>query len=90
MKKLILILSLGVFAFAAYYFSMNLEYSTDLNYIIYMSMWMVLILISIVGIVSYFPAIKTHKKHVRNLMYNSYSEHRIRNKEFDSQFRILN
>lgn len=90
MKKLILILSLGVFAFAGYYFTMNLEYSTDLNYILYMSIWLVLILISIVGIVSYFPAIKTHKKHVRNLMYNSYSEHRIRNKEFDSQFRILN
>jgi len=90
MKSLILILSLGVFAFAGYYFASNLEYSTDINYIIYMSIWMVLILISIVGIVSYFPAIKSHKKHVKNLMYNSYSERRIKNREFDSQFRILN
>jgi len=90
MKRLLLIISLGVFAFAGYYFASNLQYSTDMNYIIYMAIWMVLILISIVGIVSYFPTLKAHKKHVRNLMYNSYSERRIRNKEFDSQFRILN
>jgi len=90
MKRAILILSMGVFGFAGYYFASNIEYSTDLNYIIYMSIWMVLILISIVGIISNFPAIKSSKKHVRNLMYNSYSERRIRNKEFDSHFQIFN
>jgi len=90
MKNFILIISLGVFAFSAYYFTANLQYSTDLNYIIYMSTWLVLILISIVGIVSHFSIFKNHKKQVRNLMYNSYSRHRIRNKEFDSQFNMLN
>ena len=90
MKKLLLIISLAVFAFAGYYFTINLKYSTDMNYIIYMCTWLVLILISLVGIVYNFPAFGTHKRHVRNLIYNSYSNRRIRNKEFDRQFHIFN
>lgn len=90
MKTLLLIISLAVFAFAGYYFANNLRYSTDLNYIIYMSTWLVLILISLVGIVSYFPMLRIHKRRVRTLIYNSYSNRRIRNKEFDGQFHIFN
>lgn len=90
MKKLLLIISLCVFAFAGYYFAKNLRYSTDMNYIIYMSTWLVLILISLVGIVYNFPALRSHKSRVRSLIYNSYSNNRIRNKEFDRHFHILN
>lgn len=90
MKKLLLLLSFLVFAFAAYYFAANLEYSTDLNYIIYMSIWLILILISVIGIIYHFPMIKKQRHHVKNLMYNSYSERRIRNKEFDSQYQFFN
>ena len=90
MKKLLLIISFAVFGFAGYYFANNLKYSTDLNYIIYMSTWAILILISIVGILYNFPILGKHKRHVKNLIYNSYSDKRIQNKEFDSQFHILN
>lgn len=90
MKKLLLLISLAVFAFAGYYFARNLKYSTDMNYIIYMSTWLILILISLVGIIYHFPALRWHKRHVRNLIYNSYSNRRIRNKEFDRQYHIFN
>ncbi|HMI08513.1 MAG TPA: hypothetical protein VK528_13270 [Flavobacterium sp.] len=90
MKRLLLIISLAVFAFAGYYFAINLKYSTDPNYIIYMCTWLVLILISVVGVLYNFPILGRHKRHVRNLIYNSYSNKRIRNKEFDNQFHILN
>lgn len=90
MKRLLLIISFAVFAFAGYYFASNLRYSTDPNYIIYMSTWAVLILISVVGILYNFPMFGRHKRHVKNLIYNSYSNKRIPNKEFDSHYHILN
>ncbi len=90
MKKFILFVSLAVFGFSAYYFASSLRYSTDMNYIIYMSTWVVLILISLIGIVYNFPTLRSHKKQVRNLIYNSYSAHRVRNKEFDRHYHLLN
>ena len=90
MRKLVLVVSLGVFAFSGYYFAANLRDSADLNYIIYMSIWGLLILISLIGIVYNFPTLRSHKRHMRNLIYNSYSSQRIRNKEFDRQYHIVN
>ncbi len=90
MKRLLLFISFAVFGFAAYYFANNIKYSTDLNYIIYMATWLILILISIVGILYNFPFLGRQKRQVKDLIYNSYSNKRIRNKAFDSQFHILN
>lgn len=90
MKRLLLIISFIVFAFAGYYFASNLKYSTDPNYVIYMATWAVLILISIIGILYNFPVMGRQKHQVRNLIYNSYSDKRIRNKEFDNHYHILN
>ena len=90
MKYLTLLISAIVFAFSGYYFASNLKYSTDLNYIVYMLTWLVLMLISIIGIVYNVPALSRKKRRFRNLIYNSYSERRIRHKEFDEKFHILN
>lgn len=90
MKKLLLIVSLAVLGFSGYYFASSLRPSTDMNYIIYMSTWVVLILISLLGIIYTFPALRSHKRHMRNLIYNSYSSNRIRNKEFDRHYHLLN
>ncbi len=79
-----------MFGFAGYYFANNIKYSTDLNYMIYMATWLILILISIIGILYNFPFLRRHKRQVKDFIYNSYSNKRIRNKEFDSQFHILN
>ncbi|HMK06564.1 MAG TPA: hypothetical protein VK476_03475 [Flavobacterium sp.] len=90
MKSLALIISAIVFLFSGYYFGSNLRYSTDLNYIVYMSTWLILMFISLIGIVYNVPALNRRKRRFRSLIYNSYSERRIRHKEFDEKFHILN
>jgi membrane protein DedA with SNARE-associated domain len=90
MKNLTLIISSIVFGFSGYYFVSNMKYSTDLNYIVYMLTWLVLLLISLIGIVYNIPALNRRKRRFRNLIYNSYSDRRIRHKEFDEKFHILN
>ncbi len=90
MKNLTILISTIVFAFSGCYFASNLRYSTDLNYIVYMSTWLVLMLISLIGIVYNIPALNRRKRRFKNLIYNSYSERRIRHKEFDEKFHILN
>lgn len=90
MKNIALIISGIVFIFSGYYFGNNLKYSTDLNYIVYMLTWFVLVLISLIGIIYNIPALNNRKKRFRNLIYNSYSDRRIKHKEFDEKFHILN
>lgn len=90
MKNLALIVSAIVFVFSGYYFVSNLKYSNDLNYIVYMLTWLVLAFISLIGIVYNVPALNRRKRRFRNLIYNSYSERRIKHKEFDEKFHILN
>lgn len=90
MKSLALAASIIAFAFSAYYFGSNLRYSNDLNYIVYMLTWLILMFISIIGIIYNVPALSRRKRHFKSLIYNSYSERRIRNKEFDQKFHILN
>ncbi len=88
MKILTFLAAIAVMLFSGYYFTANLRYSTDLNYILYESMWLVLILISAVGIMYNFPNALRRKKAPR-IIYNSYSLHRIQNKRFDSEIQIF-
>lgn len=90
MKILTIIVSIIAFAFSGYYFGSNLKYSDDLNYILYMLTWLILMFISLIGIVYNIPALSRRKRRFRNLIYNSYSERRIKHKEFDEKFHILN
>jgi hypothetical protein len=90
MKNLVLIISFIVFGFSTYYFVSNLKYSTDLNYIVYMLTWLILGMISLIGIVYNVPALSRRKRRFRNLIYNSYSDRRIKDREFDEKFHILN
>ncbi len=90
MKSLALTASIIAFAFSTYYFGSNLRYSDDLNYIVYMLTWLILMFISIIGIVYNVQALNRRKRHFKSLIYNSYSERRIRNKEFDQNFHFLN
>lgn len=90
MKKLLLFVSVAVAGFAAFYFAQNLKYSTDVNYIVYMATWVVLFLIAIVGVIFFLPSLRSHRHHVKNLIYNSYSNRRVANKEFDRHYHIFN
>lgn len=88
MKTLSLITSTLALCVATYFFVSDFKFSTESNYLIYMSMLLILMFICILGIVINLPMINSQRKKVRTLIYNSYSEKRIRNKSFDSQFEI--
>jgi cell division protein FtsL len=89
MKILSLILSIVVFIVAGYFFATDFMISTELNYLIYMSMLVILMLICIVGVMINLPMILHQRRKMRVLIYNSYSKKRTPNKEFDRQFEIL-
>lgn len=86
MKTLLLLLSnLASLAFG-YTFVSNLKYSVDLNYLIFMSLLLILFFIFIILSVLSFP--KRQKS--RSIFYNSYSERRTKNEEFDKLYSFLN
>jgi len=88
MKILSLLLSLVVFTTAGYFFVIDFRESTELNYLIYMSLLVILMLICVVGVMINLPLIIAHRRKVRTLIHNSYSQKRIQNKGFDRQFGI--
>ncbi len=88
MKVLILLLSLLVFGASGYFFVKDLTYATEINYLIYMSLLVVLMLICIVGILISLPLILRQRNKVKHLIYNSYSNKRIKNDNFDRNFKM--
>ncbi|HEU0137102.1 MAG TPA: hypothetical protein VFQ50_07410 [Flavobacterium sp.] len=88
MKLLSLILSSLVFMISAYFFAVDFKFSAEINHIIYMSMLMILMCICIIGMVINVSLIRIGRKKVNSLIYNSYSNKRIKNKHFDRQFEI--
>ena len=88
MKTLSLILSIAVFFTAGYFFVVDFTASTEMNYLIYMSLLVILMLICIVGVMINLPLILRQRRQMKMLIYNSYSKKRIQNREFDRQFGI--
>ena len=89
MKVLSLILSVVVFTVAGYFFVVDFRSSTEMNYLIYMSLLVILMLVCVVGVMINLPMIIRQRRKMRVLIYNSYSKKRIANKSFDRQFEIL-
>ena len=89
MKIFSLILSLIVFGVAGYFFVADFTPSTELNYLIYMSLLVILMLICVVGVMLNLPVILKQRRKVNAIMYNSYSKKRSANKTFDRQFGVL-
>ncbi|HLN96457.1 MULTISPECIES: hypothetical protein [unclassified Flavobacterium] len=89
MKILSLVLSVAVFFTSGYFFITDFRASTDMNYLIYMSLLAILMLICIVGVMINLPLLLRSRRKVRSLIYNSYSKERVRNKQFDSSFDLL-
>ncbi len=89
MKILTLILSIVVFFGAGYFFISDFQLSLELNYVLYISILVILMLICIVGVLFNFPLLIEQRKNVKSIIFNSYSNKRIVNKEFDEQFGML-
>ncbi|WP_146171740.1 hypothetical protein [Flavobacterium magnum] len=88
MKTLSLMMSVVVFAVSGYFFVTDFRETTELNYLIYMSLLVILMLICVVGVMINLPMILRQRRKVKTLIYNSYSSKRIPNKEFDKQLSI--
>ncbi len=86
MKTLYLILSNAASLVFGYLFISNLKYSVDLSYIIIMSLLFILFFIFIILSVLSFP--KRSKS--KSLFYNSYSDRRTKNAEFDKFYSFMN
>ena len=84
-----LILSIIVFFGAGYFLISDFQLSLELNYVLYMSILAILMLICVVGVLFNYPILLNYKKNIKTIMYNSYSSKRILNKEFDTQYGIL-
>lgn len=89
MKILSLVLSVAVFFTSGYFFITDFRAAADMNYLIYMSLLAILMLICVVGVMINLPLLLRSRRKVRSIIYNSYSQNRIPNKSFDSSFDIL-
>ncbi|CAM3963314.1 hypothetical protein FLAN108750_01800 [Flavobacterium antarcticum] len=86
MKIVSLILSIVVFIGAGFFLITDFRPSMEMNFLIYMSLLVILMLICIVGVLINYPILLQQRKNVKTIIYNSYSAKRISNKEFDHQF----
>lgn len=89
MKILTLILSTSIFIVAGFYLFSDFKISDDANYNIYLCLLIILMLICILGILINLPFLLSEKKKNRTIMYNSYSDKRIKNQTFDKNFKFL-
>lgn len=86
MKTLYLLLSNLASLFLGYTFIINLKYSFEFGYIIFMSLLAILFLIFIVLTIMSFQK----KPRSKSLFYNSYSDKRVKNEEFDRNYSFMN
>lgn len=79
---------LSAFALVAsvYFLVTDFLWTSDSNHLIYMGMLLTLVFICILGLIVTSPF--KARRRMKNLIYNSYSNHRIRNKEFDRHFKF--
>lgn len=88
MKILSLILSIIVFFGAGYFLITDFRPSTEMNFLLYISLLVILMLICVVGVLFNYPLLLQQRKNIKTIMYNSYSNKRILNKNFDRQYGI--
>lgn len=86
MKTLYLLLSNLASLFLGYTFIINLKYSFEFGYIIFMSLLAILFFIFVILTV----LSSQRKPKSRSLFYNSYSSKRTKNEEFDRNYSFMN
>lgn len=86
MKTVYLILSNLASLVLGYMFITNLKYSFEFSYLIFMSLLLILFFIFIIVSILNFPK-RTKSK---SLFYNSYSDRRTKNDEFDRYYSFMN
>lgn len=77
MKIASLFLSIFVFGIAAYFFVANLENTFELNYIIYMSLLLILMSIGIIGVMINLPLLGRRRRKMNLFLYNNFSKKKL-------------
>lgn len=77
MKIVSLFLSIFVFGIAAYFFAVDLRNSFELNYIIYMSMLLILMSICIVGVMINLPLLVRGRRKMNVFLYSNFSKKKL-------------
>lgn len=72
MKVLSLLLSIAVFGISIYFFYNDFRFSTEINYLIYMSTLAILICICIVGMLINIPLIRQEKRRMNYVSHSLY------------------
>lgn len=90
MKTLILFLSVLFLMVFGYVFTNNIKDSNDTNYLIFMSLLIISMLICVVVFILNFPQINRSKRRFKSLIYNSYSDRRVKNNGFDKHYSYAN
>jgi len=86
MKTLYLFFTNVASLFLGYIFITNLKYSFEFSYLIFMSLLAILFFIFII-----LTVLSSQKKpKSRSLFYNSYSNKRTKNEEFDRSYSFMN
>lgn len=80
MKVLSLCMSVIVFGIAAYFFATDFRNSTELNYIIYMSMLLILMSICVVGMMINVPLLVREKRKIKRYLYGNLSKKKLAKK----------
>lgn len=81
MKVVSLILSITVFCVSVYFFVIDFRLSAEYNYLIYMSMLVILMSICVVGMLINIPLIKQEKRRMNYLLYSSYAQRNFLKKQ---------
>lgn len=86
MKTLYLFLSNLASIFLGYTFITNLKYSFEFSYVVFMSLLIILFFIFVI-----LTILSSQKKaKSKSLFYNSYSDKRTKNEEFDRHYSFMN
>lgn len=90
MKTFTLVLSNLLLFFISYVFYNNFKSSTELNYLLFMALLVVSMLICVLTSIINIIQLLDNKKRNKTLHYNSYSDSRIKDNKFYKSFVQLN
>lgn len=90
MKTFTLILSTILLFLFSYVFFTNFNSTSQVNYLLYLAIVLVSMAVCIISSIICVYQLVNSKKRSKMLHYNSYSERRIKNSEFDKSLSQLN
>lgn len=90
MKIVSLLLSIAVFGVSVYFFTIDFRFSTESNYLIYMSMLIILMCICIVGMLINIPLIRQERRRMNYILHSNYFKRNVPKKKKSLHYKSQN